>query len=42
MKREYMNPTMLMIDVSADVDTVSVSGTGDGIIVDLGKLLDLE
>ena len=39
MKKEYMNPTMLLIDVSADIDTVSVSTVGDGIIVDLGKLL---
>lgn len=37
MKKEYIIPTMLLIDVSADVDTISVSEIGDGLIVDLGK-----
>ena len=36
MKKEYTIPTMLLIDVSADIDTASVSNIGDGIIVDLG------
>ena len=39
MKKEYLNPTMLVVEVSADIDTVSVSEEGDGIIVDLGDLL---
>ena len=39
MKKEYLNPTMLIVEVSADIDTVSVSEEGDGIIVDLGDLL---
>ena len=39
MKKEYLNPTMLIVEVSADIDTVSVSEEGDGIIVDLGELL---
>ena len=39
MKKEYLNPTMLVVEVSADIDTVSVSDKGDGIIVDLGELL---
>lgn len=38
MKKEYINPTLLLIDVSADIDTVSVSNVGDGVIVDIGKL----
>lgn len=38
MKKEYEIPTLLLIDVSADIDTVSVSDQGNGIIVDLGKL----
>ena len=36
MKKEYTIPMMLMIDVSADVDTVTVSNMGDGLIIDLG------
>ena len=29
----------LFIDIEADIDTVSVSNDGDGIIIDLGGLL---
>ena len=38
MKREYTNPMITLIDVSADIDTVTVSNVGDGIIIDLGNL----
>ena len=30
MKREYTNPMLMIIDISADVDTVTVSDAGDG------------
>lgn len=30
---------MLFIAIDADIDTVSVSGSGDGIIVDIGGML---
>lgn len=38
MKKEYVNPSMLFIAIDAEIDTVGVSGKGDGIIVDLGNL----
>lgn len=41
MKKEYMNPSMLTIEVDATVDTVKVSNTGDGIIIDLGDYIEL-
>ena len=37
--KEYVSPSMLFVDIEADIDTVSVSNDGDGIIVDLGGLL---
>ena len=43
MKKEYVNPSLLFIEVSADIDTVSVSdgsGNGDGIVVDLNDLIN--
>lgn len=39
MKKEYLNPSMLVIEIDANIDTVEVSNAGDGIIVDLGGLL---
>jgi len=30
MKKEYMNPSMLTIEVDANVDTIKVSNTGEG------------
>lgn len=39
MKKEYLNPSMLVIEIDANIDTVEVSETGNGIIVDLGGLL---
>ena len=39
MKKEYLNPSMLVIEIDANIDTVGVSEQGDGIIVDLGNLL---
>lgn len=39
MKKEYLNPSMLVIEIDATIDTVEVSTEGDGIIVDLGGLL---
>ncbi len=39
MKKEYLNPSMLVIEIDANIDTVEVSTTGDGIIIDLGGLL---
>ena len=39
MKKEYLNPSMLVIEIDATIDTVGVSGQGDGISIDLGELL---
>ena len=39
MKKEYVNPSMLLIDISADIDTVTVSDTGDGPTEDLGEII---
>jgi hypothetical protein len=39
MKKEYVNPSMLFIAIDADIDTLTVSNRGNGMIVDLGDLL---
>lgn len=39
MKKMYENPSMLFVEIDADIDTLSVSDKGDGLIVDIGGLL---
>ena len=40
MKKEYVNPSMLFIEVVADIDTVRVSENGgDGLVIDLNDLI---
>ena len=41
MKKEYMNPSMLTIEVDANVDTIKVSNTGDGVKVDINDYIAL-
>ena len=38
MKKTYENPSMIMIAIDAEIDTVGVSETGSGFEEDLGKL----
>ena len=35
MKKFYENPLMIMIAVDAEIDTVALSNSGDGDVVDL-------
>ena len=41
MKKEYVNPSMLFIEVIADIDTIRVStGTEEGgIVIDINDLI---
>jgi len=41
MKKEYMNPSMLTIEVDANVDTIKVSNTGEGVKVDINDYIAL-
>ena len=38
MKKQYVNPSMMLIDISEEIktDNITASPTGDGIVEDLG------
>ena len=38
MKKIYENPSMIMIAIEAEIDTITLSETGNGMEEDLGKL----